>query len=232
MTAGAIDALEPPMSRHRGLTLVEVLVVIATAVVLAAVLLVVLGPGSQRGAKLRPMPNSVNVRGIHMGMVLYAQGNNNWYPGIDAQGNLLDAAVETRLQILLEHQYFTADRLINPAERRPKWMAGPLTSDHYSYALLSIAQPGGRRDEWRQTNNTEAVMLSDRAVYDAADQLTSVNVTDANLGWRGSVGWNDNHVTFESRHVVTTRYTAVSNRNDDLFTAEGPDDAWMIHSGE
>ena len=53
------------------------------------------------------------------------------------------------------------------------------------------------------------------------------NPTSDVTEWRGAVGWNDNHVTFEPDFTVETTYGEVHNKDDNLFAAAGNDDAAM-----
>lgn len=62
----------------RGFTLVELAVLVVVAVLLMAILLPVFGPGRCCGS--RQFKDSANIRGIHQGMVLFAQNNNERYP--------------------------------------------------------------------------------------------------------------------------------------------------------
>src|SRR5690606_32243350 len=38
--------------------------------------------------------------------------------------------------------------------------------------------------------------------------------------WRGNVGWNDGHVTFENTHTVRTRHGNTRTDRDNLFTGD------------
>ena len=97
-------------------------------------------------------------------------------------------------------------------------------------------------DEWKDTTNTEAVVISDRQVVQgqASGQFRSIHTTPASTAtdWRGSVGWNDNHVTFESTFGLTTKYNSNSNTLDHLLagsagttTATTGNDALMVATG-
>ena len=37
---------------------------------------------------------------VHQAMVMYAQGNNSYYPGLDNTGAIVDATVEYRFKVL------------------------------------------------------------------------------------------------------------------------------------
>ena len=231
--------------RPRGFTLVETVVVIAVVLlVLGAVLLLSAGNffGGRR-APHRQLQNATQLRGIHQGMVIYAQGNKvggatGYFPGLDASGYPLDVTVEHRFQVLLEADAFTPEYLINPDDvSKVAWdpKAGvPLISGNYSYAILDISEPGGRREEWAETLNTQAIVLSDRNIGSDADAKVQSIWSDPGE-WRGNVVRNDNSTSFElDVGDFETRYgsSKVINLGDNLFASPGTDDALMIHSGE
>lgn len=223
------------MTRHpaqvRGLTIVELLVVIGILALLVGILLPALG-AARRSATCTQ--NNTQVRGIHLSLVMYAQGNEGFLPGIDATGEVFKPRVEDRFEILLRGNYFTGEYLVAPEESRPVWAGGPVTFENYSYALLDIEpERGARYAEWRETLNTQAVAVSDRNTgEDAAENVSSLYSSQPGR-WYGRVAWNDNHVTFESSHVLRTRYGKDGEENaaDNLFEAQRPDDAKMIFSG-
>ena len=183
------------------------------------------------------MQNSSQPRGIHSGLVLFSQGNNGYYPGIDKDGNRMeDYSVEFRFQELLDDNYFTGEYLISPSETKTARESGTLTTANFSYAMLNLSNRNASRfNEWKDTSNDEAVVLSDRGVAHGTDYIRSVH-TKRQTGthdWRGSVAFNDNHVTFEATHNnLTTVYgegeTQQTFENDNLFDTTG---ASMVYSG-
>jgi prepilin-type N-terminal cleavage/methylation domain-containing protein len=231
--------LEISMSTRHAFTLPELIAVIAIIAVAAAIAVVALPLFGTSCGGSRPMQNNTQLRGIHQSLVMYAQGNKGRYPGINPDGTDGDLSVEARLQVLLEHNYFTGDYLISPTETRTAWTTGTLTTAQYCYAILQLPAAGGRRNEWRETLNTEAPVLGDRNVGTAAAPYSVWTAPASGGGWRGTVAWNDNHVAFESTHVLKTAYdppprsTATQQRfpNDHLFDSPGNDDALLIHSG-
>jgi type II secretory pathway pseudopilin PulG len=182
----------------------------------------------------RKMQNSTQVRGIHSALELYSQGNNTYYPGFDKEGKPLeDYTVENRLKILLDDNYFTSEYLIAPSESKTPWEKGPFTSANYSYALLNLSvSDSPRNNDWRDTSNSEAVVISDRAIANGkngAIKSAHTNPHSDITQWRGSVGFNDNHVTFEATHdKLTTQYGDSEFVNDNLFDTVG---ASMIYKG-
>jgi type II secretory pathway pseudopilin PulG len=216
--------------RAHGFTLVEALVIVVLAVLIAAVILPALIPrrlGHNYGNNL------AQIRGIHTGLVLYAQGNGTYYPGLDNTGKPGDLTVEYRFRELLEDSYFTGEYAISPYETKTPWTQGPVTSQNYSFAMLHIASPG-RALEWRETMNTDAPVLSDRAIANGPGAIRSYHERAPEAGvmqWRGAIAWNDNHVTFEPDPCVDTKYDNVSESNDELFYPASDSDAWMIYTG-
>jgi type II secretory pathway pseudopilin PulG len=217
-------------THHRGFTLVEALVIVVLAVLIAAVILPALFP-RRRGHSFGQ--NMAQIRGIHTGLVLYAQGNGTYYPGLGNTGKPGDLTVEYRFRELLEDNYFTGEYAISPFETKTPWTQGPVSAQNYSYAMLHIASPG-RALEWRETINTDAPVLADRAIANGQGAIRSYHERNPKPGvmqWRGAIAWNDNHVTFEPDPSVDTKYGSVSESNDELFYPATESDAWMIYTG-
>ncbi len=226
--------------KKRAFTLIELLVVISIIALLIGILLPALG-AARRTA--RQMQNSTQVRGIHSGLVLFAQGNNTYYPGlttIGGDGTKEDTAathtaltVENRFLVLLDDNYFTAEYIISPSETKTEYVdgTGTITTAAFSYAMADASTAGQRRNEWRETSNSEAVVIGDRAKANGAsgsegDEVKSVhtNPSTGSNEWRGSVGFNDNHVTFEATHdKLKTQFGDQSVTNDNLFETTGAD---------
>ena len=227
--------------RKTGFTLIELLVVISIIALLIGILLPALG-AARRTA--RQMQSNTQVRGIHSALVLYAAGNNTYYVGLTTsatEANLGGAVdgfeVDERFEELLDEAYFTGEYVVSPAEVKTSWTSGNLGTSQYSYAMLGIANSQFERNEWKDTINTEALVVSDRVAtlgIDYDDQ-TSVWTTD-NGDWRGSLAWNDNHVKFEQTNSgFTTKYGShVNSASDHIFGDESFDtgDAFMVYWGD
>ncbi len=226
------------MRRPRAFTLIELLVVISIIALLIGILLPALG-AARRTA--RQMQSSTQVRGIHNALVTYAQGNKSYFPGILPTG-LLDpgnTAPGNHYQQLLERGFFPGEYSLSPADVKQTWTSGAVTTSNYSYSMLSIDRTGNvapEGAEWQDTINTDAIVLSDRGIGTSAADARSVWTNDPTEGWRGTVGWNDNHVSFESAHDgLTSSYgdDPVNDGDDDLFLDDEASlgDALMVYSG-
>ena len=248
-----------PRSRKSGFTLIELLVVISIIALLIAILLPALG-AARRTA--RRMQNSTQLRGIHQGLVTFANSNKNHFVGLDSSGDVLAPSaqntgnsgpghfVQARFYVLLNGDYFTPEYAISPSETAnvTEYVESTTTTPtavqfelsggnkNYSYAMLQFTPTGGgnfavsaatapRGAEWKQTLNSQAIVVSDRNVgADADADLQSVHTEDGDGQWAGSVLWNDNHVAFENTELFETKYAngglntdASGNAADDLF---------------
>ncbi len=219
----------------RGFTKIELLVVLVIVVVLISIIFPALHATRRTASS---MQTNTQTRGIHQALVMYAQSNGKFYPGLNAKGEIVNATVEYRFQTLLLGNYFTGEYIMSPVENKTEWTTGPVTSDHYSFALPDIDVVGHRYREWRETLNTEAIAVSDRNAGTAGD-VYSLH-TSPGQGWRGHVVFNDSHAQFVNSPVLETRMghdpnngaRAPVNPSDHLFQSDGPDDALMIYEGQ
>lgn len=159
------------------------------------------------------------------------------------------AAGSSRLWVLLDGKYIGPDLLINHQQRdRTTWTAGTaFTTSHFSYAALQIGDSAtatttkhhdGRAAEWKNNANSRAIWMGDRKqgksdadadvqteVYEYREYLWGLFTSyRKQVGpWKGNLVWGDVHAGYEQSHYgFTTRYSAATNSNDNLFvTASG-----------
>ena len=241
-----IQEVDMKRTRH-AFTLIELLVVISIIALLIAILLPALGAARLSARKAQ---SSTQLRGTHQAMVTFAQSNKGFFPGLRSSGNQWvlsaenDAAahgstVMARYAILLQGDYFTPDYALHPNDPQPHTAydpnsGTPLDYRNYSYAMLELVRTNNnnglntvagnsdyKRGEWRETMNSQAIIMSDRLieVTTFADPSTYTGIWSDRPGeseW--GVVWNDNHTAFERTPLFETRYTRVSNTSDDLYT--------------
>lgn len=189
------------------------------------------------------------LRGVTQSLVSYAEINKGRYPGIgdpdqdgdgwtdvdwdgdgvqDVSGNY----VEARLFLMLEKNFFTGELLTSPFESKFVWTSGPVTTQHYSYAALEIGDTAKsyRAVEWKNTINSQAVVLSDRNLG-TVRQPQSVSSETPGF-WEGSAAFNDGHVETQQSTIWSTKYGSNRHPNDDIFDDMDGSDAYMIYSGK
>jgi hypothetical protein len=236
-----------PITR-KGFGLVDALILLAF--VLLLLMAIAMAIASIR-RESRMAEHTKRIRGIHSGFVLSACGNNTYYPGLnhDAEPDVGSRffksiaahplSVEGRYAFLLEHGFFTGDSIISPFETKTAWTAGQVIPSNYSYAMMRVDMDKPHVvGEWRDTLNSEAVSLGDRLVEGTRGRpetyrsiLPAKSRWWARPGWRGALGWNDNHVSLSVSPIVATEYNRRANKADDVFVAEGDADAMLIHQG-
>ncbi len=212
------------MRKPKGFTLIELMVVISIIALLISILVPALGRIRDTANRMK---SSTQIRGIHQGLVTFAQGNGaqEYFAGLDSAGaelvdggadipwvdgaTLGELSVEARLALLMGNDFYSADFLISPSERAPiasydvtEDEATPtvaFSDDNYSYAMLQVDTTISRNAEWRNTINSQAPILSDRVI--AQTGATFVPGTEADYSSLHSENnWRGN-VAYNDGHV-------------------------------
>ena len=155
--------------------------------------------------------DAAQLQSIHQQMIVYAQSNKSWYPGLSSTGAVDPwAAVSNRygsIGRLVKEDFLRGKRILSPKESdasiNAKALPGVATSMG-SFAVLEYAEK--RTDlpaattlgklEWRETSRNSAIVLSDRELATGKD--TSHSLWSKTKGqWQGSVIFNDGHIQFE-----------------------------------
>ena len=174
--------------------------VLSILALLIAILLPALG-AARRTA--RRMQNSTQLRGIHQGLVTFANSNKDQFPGLSSNGGILADGVQTgnsgdgsrpqsRMWILLDGSFITPEYAISPSETEPIFAysgTGALTSDHYSYAFLNYEKTGGVQTDSRTGEQTYAVDPSTAgraAEWQQTLNSQAIVLSDRNTGTDGT----------------------------------------------
>ena len=184
-------------NRSAGFTFADLAAVLACVAIVAVLAWVVLDSLRPHHRPRHQMTNSTQLRGIHVGMVMFSQdnrlpGQDGYFPGLDEHGNVVPDGASTgysgdgtqpgaRFWMLIEGNHFTPEYLISPADPpRVKYpvaaVGDPVLPANYSYAALGLAasRSADERAEWSETLNSSAIVLSDRAIGTVRADIRSV----------------------------------------------------------
>ena len=237
----------------RGFGIIELLIVLAVAVVALALVFPTLA-AARRSARMST--SNTQLRGIHQGFVTYAQsnkrgGSDGYYPGLDASGNVIsdgpltghsgDGTVPAAaMWMLLDGGFFTPEFMISPGDGHTTELAldpatrtyPPVTHENFSYAFQSLAGHPAVKAEWKETLNTSTLIMGDRAIGTGPADISSVWTAPGRGEWRGGFVRSDNSTSFETDHVFTnTKYGGEPvNPTDDIFEDDpAAADAFLVH---
>ena len=177
-------------------------------------------------------------------------GNDGFFPMLRSDGRV-EAAENTMdenygagsqgqpanaVALMLNGNFFTPEYVINPADSAGQEVevGDDVETTNFSYAFLDLGDISGldttdnlptdrsqARQEWRETLNTQAVILTDLNTGNDDDNERSSVWTEENSGdWRGGIVRNDNSTGFEtdSRELSQTKYgNAEANTADNIF---------------
>lgn len=227
------------MTRRRAFTLMELLVVLLIITVLIALLLPALGRAKESADQTK---SASHLRGLHAGMAIFAGSNNGYLPGLDKGGRTFagnfgdplstvsSGLPSSRLWTLLDGVFLSGDLAIHPHDAKARWSSGRVTRANFSYALLEIENTtsAGRLAEWKDSANSEAITVTDRALDGGADPpVGNAGVADASIrsvwtvidgDWKGGVVWGDDHVDWsKTQRGFQTRYLSNLATGDNLF---------------
>jgi prepilin-type N-terminal cleavage/methylation domain-containing protein/prepilin-type processing-associated H-X9-DG protein len=221
---------------NKGFTLIELLVVIAIIGILAGILLPVLSRARESARKTQCMSN---IKQIGMGLIMYANENNENFPSSTTSGN-----VSMRSLNLLWPDYVSDPRTFNcpsdtsvtTATNAGITEADPFDKDECSYGYDRLHT---------QADDADVALAGDRPTNDASNLPTSANspnhggtvsaVGTADVAGRGqNVVYVDGHVEF----IISQNagwYASDGTTRDDIYDDDaattGGTDTYILQDG-
>jgi hypothetical protein len=239
--------------RRAGVSRTEVIVIVVICVAVGMLLLLCLGSAillpalGKARATARQIKDSTQVRGLHQGMVLFAQNNNDQYPLpsrydknnttiLLSQGQAAASKDTTNhvMSILIYSGFFPAELCVSPAEQNgsivvkldyaqsmpgtaalpqqalwdPSFSADFSNGRQGNTSFAQMHFRGARGALWGNTFGAEEAAIGNRGPEIAG--VAGRSATPKNLAsmtffihagrstWEGNIGYNDNHVNFET----------------------------------
>lgn len=240
--------------KRNAFTLIELLVVISIIGLLVAILLPALSAARDVARQMR---NTTQVRGIHQGMVVFAQENKGYFPGIvnpssrnpDAFQQTADTwvagsspagmMVGGRYTIMLNAGLFTPEYLISPAETDDRVVTWDPTQNNgnsayfYSYALPRLAGSNTGTDVVEEGRFLEWAETLNTEAPVISDRMVAGSPgtpgTHESLWNEGSPGEWEGSLTYNDGHSGYTEGTVVKRTRYGTNVTE--DDNLFQHFG-
>ena len=194
------------MHRRKGFTLIELLVVISIIALLIGILLPALAAAR---ATARRMQSNTQLRGIHQGMVMFAQGNNEYYPGMRSSGRPIPAQVNGDPPV--EKERLWDNGYISEELRDSDWRGGGDPSVRFALMLEGdyfsgdyMVSPSEAREEF--PDNIYVDELND----DSPELAYSYAMLEIHRGYNDD-DWR-NHRRTEWAETMNTRAPVLSDR--------------------
>lgn len=185
--------------RAAGFSLLDLMVVM---VVIAAMLAIQLPTDAASRRTARRMQNSTQLRGIHQGLVTFANSNRNYFAGLNSKGQIIadgqnetgnsgdGDTVQARFWIMIRGDFFTPEYMISPSEtaevevleyewhnnQPPGAVKWDQRTKHYSYAMLDIAGDPGKTPDAKGRGFEWAQTLNSQAIV-LSDRNSGDNAT-------------------------------------------------------
>jgi prepilin-type N-terminal cleavage/methylation domain-containing protein len=213
------------MRKLRGLTIIEMLVVISIIAILIAILMPALGSARRQARRVQ---SNVNIATIYEAMSKFALGNRDQFPGLSTSGSVLAASVwnagagnipRARFALTINAGYLDPIYAISPFDKaavpyqpRNSGAIPDFQTKHHSYALLMLIATGvtvqnGRTAAWSREANPKSIVISDRNTgVNETSNKSSLHTQKDKGQWHGGICWGDGRVSFERTASFATQY--------------------------